>query len=82
MEWIRETVQEILLLVQEMADLLKQSPDFEALEKGIYRLVQQATLRLLQASCAELDQQFMKKPGSEAFKDRASQGAHGPDALW
>jgi len=56
MEWIRETVQEILLLVQEMADLLKQSPDFEALEKGIYRLVQQATLRLLQAACAELDQ--------------------------
>jgi len=68
MKLIRETVQEILLLVQEMADLLKQSPDFEALEKGIYRLVQQATLRLLQAACAELDQQFMKNRDRKHLK--------------
>ena len=57
---IRDVVEIILLVIREMHRLLTSYENFADLEKGIYRLVQQITLRLLVIACSHLDEQLMR----------------------
>lgn len=65
---IREMVAVVLFLAQELYKLLTDSPDFETLEKGVYRLTQEATRRLLQAACQYLDEQLMAQRDRRRLK--------------
>jgi len=58
---IREIVEIVLFVVQEVYKVLTSSPDLEALEKGIYRAMNEATRRLLEAACRHLDEQLLEQ---------------------
>jgi len=57
---IRDIVEIILLVIREMHRILTTYQDFADLEKGIYRLVQQITLRLLGTAFRRLDEELMR----------------------
>ncbi|MFO7172338.1 MAG: ISLre2 family transposase [Bacillota bacterium] len=58
---IREIVEIVLFVVQEVYKLLTGSPDLEALEVGVYRVMNEATRRLLEAACRNLDERLLEQ---------------------
>lgn len=65
---IREVVAVILLVVAGLQRLLTQSRDLRELEQGIFRLVQDAVLRLLRATLEQLDETAMKERDRQRLK--------------
>lgn len=65
---IRDIVEIILLVIREMYRLITTYQDFAELEKGIYRLVQKITLKLLVTACNYLDEQLMRDRNRKQLK--------------
>lgn len=58
---IQEIIDVVLFLIQEIHKVLTGSPDLEKLEKGIYRAMNEATRRLLQAAFRHLDEELLQQ---------------------
>lgn len=68
MTMIREAVAVVLLVVRGMNKLLSSAEDFADVEKGIFKLVQEAMLRLLRAFLGELDERLMQERDVKRLK--------------
>lgn len=65
---IREVVAVVLLVVRGMHKLLSSAEDFADVEKGIFKLMQEGTLRLMRAFLDELDERLMQERDVKRLK--------------
>lgn len=65
---VREIVELILLLVHGISELLRTRRDFAELEKGIFRLVQEAARRALVLALHRLDDELMRQRDAARFE--------------
>lgn len=65
---VREAVAVVLFVVQGMHKLLSSAEDFADVEKGIFKLVQEATLRLMRAFLGQLDERLMQERDARRLK--------------